>query len=86
VQQHRRRRRPLATSSKELPAADLHPSLAARRAADHLIRSVMVKGSRHRPRAGRGIVTDSVPQAEATEMGWKTQALLDELERGARCG
>lgn len=83
MQQHRRRRCLLAISPQELPAADLHASLAAQLAADHLIRRVMVKGSRLCPRAGARIVSDSDPQAEAIGMGWKIQALLDELARGA---
>jgi para-aminobenzoate synthetase component 1 len=44
-----------------------------------LIRSVMVKGSRLRLHAGGGIVADSDPQAEATEMGWKIRPLLEAL-------
>ena len=44
-----------------------------------LIRSVMLQGGRLRAHAGGGIVADSDPQAEAEEMGWKLQPLLEAL-------
>ena len=45
-----------------------------------LIRSVLIKERRLRVHAGCGIVTDSDPAAEAEEMGWKLQPLLEALE------
>jgi para-aminobenzoate synthetase component I len=44
-----------------------------------LIRTLMVRGQRLRLHAGGGIVADSDPQAEAEEMGWKIQPLLEAL-------
>jgi len=44
-----------------------------------LIRSVLIKDQRLRVHAGCGIVTDSDPAAEAEEMGWKLQPLLEAL-------
>ncbi len=44
-----------------------------------LIRSVMARGRRLRVHAGGGIVADSDPAAEAEEMGWKIQPLLQAL-------
>ena len=44
-----------------------------------LIRSVMLQGGRLRAHAGGGIVADSDPSAEAEEMGWKLQPLLEAL-------
>ena len=44
-----------------------------------LIRSVMASGCRLRVHAGGGIVADSDPAAEAEEMGWKIQPLLEAL-------
>jgi para-aminobenzoate synthetase component 1 len=44
-----------------------------------LIRSVMASGRRLRVHAGGGIVADSDPAAEAEEMGWKIQPLLEAL-------
>ena len=44
-----------------------------------LIRSLMLKDSSLRAHAGCGIVADSDPAAEADEMGWKIQPLLDAL-------
>jgi isochorismate synthase EntC len=44
-----------------------------------LIRSVMQRGRRLRVHAGGGIVADSDPAAEAEEMGWKIQPLLEAL-------
>ena len=41
-----------------------------------LIRSLFVQGRRLRVHAGCGIVADSDPQAEAEELGWKLQPLL----------
>jgi para-aminobenzoate synthetase component 1 len=42
-----------------------------------LIRSLFLKGRRLRAHGGCGIVADSEPVAEAEEMGWKLQPLLD---------
>jgi para-aminobenzoate synthetase component 1 len=44
-----------------------------------LIRSLLVRGARFRAHAGCGIVADSDPEAEADEMGWKLDPLLDAL-------
>ena len=44
-----------------------------------LIRSLMLKDGTLWAHAGCGIVADSDPQAEAEEMGWKIQPLLDAL-------
>lgn len=44
-----------------------------------LIRSLLIKDQRLRVHAGCGIVTDSDPAAEAEEMGWKLQPLLEAL-------
>ena len=44
-----------------------------------LIRSLMLKNGSLRAHAGCGIVADSDPQAEAEEMGWKIQPLLDAI-------
>ena len=44
-----------------------------------LIRSVMASGRRLRVHAGGGIVADSDPAAEAEEMGWKIDPLLEAL-------
>ena len=44
-----------------------------------LIRSLMLNNGSLRAHAGCGIVADSDPDAEADEMGWKIQPLLDAL-------
>jgi para-aminobenzoate synthetase component 1 len=44
-----------------------------------LIRSLMLRGSLLRAHAGCGIVADSDPAAEAEELGWKLQPLLEAL-------
>jgi para-aminobenzoate synthetase component 1 len=44
-----------------------------------LIRSLFVQGRRLRAHAGCGIVADSDPMAEAEELGWKLQPLLQAL-------
>ena len=44
-----------------------------------LIRSLLIKDQRLRVHAGCGIVADSDPAAEAEEMGWKLQPLLEAL-------
>ena len=45
-----------------------------------LIRTVMQQGTRLRAHAGCGIVADSDPEAEARELGWKLNPLLEALE------
>jgi para-aminobenzoate synthetase component 1 len=45
-----------------------------------LIRTVLQEGSRLRAHAGCGIVADSDPHAEARELGWKLNPLLEALE------
>ena len=45
-----------------------------------LIRTVVQQGSRLRAHAGCGIVADSDPEAEASELGWKLNPLLEALE------
>jgi para-aminobenzoate synthetase component 1 len=47
-----------------------------------LIRSLFVQGRRLRAHAGCGIVADSDPDAEAEELGWKLQPLLQALSSG----
>ena len=44
-----------------------------------LIRSLLLRGQRLRAHAGCGIVADSDPTAEAEELGWKLQPLLEAL-------
>jgi para-aminobenzoate synthetase component I len=44
-----------------------------------LIRSLLLRGQRLRAHAGCGIVADSDPAAEAEELGWKLQPLLEAL-------
>jgi para-aminobenzoate synthetase component 1 len=44
-----------------------------------LIRSLMLRGTLLRAHAGCGIVADSDPAAEAEELGWKLQPLLEAL-------
>jgi para-aminobenzoate synthetase component I len=44
-----------------------------------LIRSLLLRGPRLRAHAGCGIVADSDPAAEAEELGWKLQPLLEAL-------
>jgi para-aminobenzoate synthetase component I len=44
-----------------------------------LIRTLLLKGRQLRLQAGCGIVTDSDPLAEAEEMGWKLNPLLEAL-------
>ena len=44
-----------------------------------VIRSLMLQGRALRAHAGCGIVADSDPAAEAAEMGWKIQPLLEAL-------
>ena len=44
-----------------------------------LIRSLLLRGQRLRAHAGCGIVADSNPAAEAEELGWKLQPLLEAL-------
>jgi para-aminobenzoate synthetase component 1 len=44
-----------------------------------LIRSLLLRGQRLRAHAGCGIVADSDPGAEAAELGWKLQPLLEAL-------
>ncbi|MBM5799865.1 MAG: anthranilate synthase component I family protein [Cyanobacteria bacterium K_DeepCast_35m_m2_023] len=46
-----------------------------------VIRSLMLNGHTLRAHAGCGIVADSDPTAEADEMGWKSQPLLEALAR-----
>ncbi|QEY33494.1 anthranilate synthase component I family protein [Synechococcus sp. RSCCF101] len=48
-----------------------------------LIRSVMVQGRHLQAHAGCGIVADSDPSAEARELEWKLQPLLDALAADA---
>ena len=44
-----------------------------------LIRTLLLQGRRLRAHAGCGIVADSDPNAEAEELGWKIQPLLESL-------
>jgi len=45
-----------------------------------LIRTVVQRGAQLRAHAGCGIVADSDPEAEARELGWKLNPLLEALE------
>ena len=44
-----------------------------------LIRTLLLQGQQLRLQAGCGIVADSDPEAEAEEMGWKLNPLLEAL-------